>query len=184
MEKEVQTEVPMNLQALTGETPTGTGKLKRGALLHYVDASFGSGTEDWFRIGKDIDDMSVDLSPDTETKTNIWDETTVTDNGYEPKISADPYYANTGDSIYPKLKDIAMNRKTGDDCKTKYLEVIIDRTGTTFDAWLEDCIVKPQSYGGDKAGVKIPFDILPNGNRVQGTVTITDKVPKFTATTT
>lgn len=160
------------------------GKLKRQALLHYIDASFGGDTPIWFLIGKDIDDMSVDLSPDTETKKNILGETSVNDNGYEPKLSADPYYANPGDSIYAKLKDIAMNRKTGDECKTKILEVLVDKENGPYDAWQEDCIVKPQSYGGGTEGVAIPFDVSFDGNREQGTVTIVDKVPTFTKATT
>lgn len=155
-------------------------KLKRQALLHYVDASFGGETPKWFLIGKDIDDMSVELSPETETKKNILGETSVADNGYEPSMDADPYYANTTDAIYPKLKDIAMNRLTGDDCKTKILEVLIDKEEGPYDAWIEDVVVKPQSYGGGVDGVAIPFNIAFDGNRKQGTVTIADKVPTFT----
>lgn len=155
-------------------------KLKRQALLHYIDSTFGGDTPEWFLIGKDIDDMSVELSPDTESKKNILGETSVNDNGYEPKLSADPYYANPSDSIYEKIKDIAMNRKTGDDCKTKILEVLVDSTSSPYDAWTEDIILKPQSYGGGTEGVAIPFDCLFDGNRVQGTATITDKVPTFT----
>ena len=157
-------------------------KLARKALLHYIDASFGSDSDspDWFLIGKDIEEMSVELNPDTESVENILGETSVRDNGYEVSLSADPYYANPDDSIYPKLKDIAMNRLKGDECKTKILEVIIE-DGEPYDAWVEDCIVKPQSYGGDTSGVSIPFDVLFNGNRKQGTVTIdTDtKKPTF-----
>lgn len=156
------------------------GKLERKALVHYINALFGGETPVWFRLGVDIDDMSVDLSPDTESKKNILGETSVVDNGYEPKLSADPYYANPDDSIYPKLKDIAMNRLTGDACKTKILEVLIDKKTGPFDAWMEDCIVKPQSYGGGAEGVAIPFEVSFNGNREQGTVTLADKVPTFT----
>lgn len=155
-------------------------KLKRSALLHYIDASFGSGEPKWFLIGKDIDDMSVDLGADVETKKNILDETSVNDNGYEPKLSADPYYANPDDSIYEKLKDIAMNRKTGADCETKILEVLVDKTEGPYDAWVEDVVVKPQSYGGGTEGVAIPFDVNFNGNREKGTVTLADKVPTYT----
>lgn len=156
------------------------GKLKRSYLLHYIDASFGEETPKWFLIGKDIEDMSVELNPDVETTKNILDETSVNDNGYEPSMSADPYYANPDDEIYPKLKDIAMNRRTGDDCKTKVLEVLVDKTEGPYDAWTEDAIVKPQSYGGAPGGINIPFDVTFNGNREKGTVTIADKVPKFT----
>lgn len=157
------------------------GKLKRQALLHYIDASFGSGTPKWFLIGKDIDSMSVELSPDTETKKNILGETSISDNGYEPKLSADPYYANPEDSIYEQLKNIAMNRLTGDDCKTKILEVLVDKDEGPYDAWTEDVILKPQSYGGGTEGVAIPFDVGFDGNREQGTVTIVDKVPTYTS---
>lgn len=156
-------------------------KLAREALMHYIDSSFGTGTATWFLIGKDIDDMSVELNPDTETTKNILGETTVKDNGYEPSMSADPYYANPEDSIYEKLVDIAMNRLKGDKCKTQILEVIIkDTAETTHQAWVEDVIVKPQSYGGDTSGVSIPFDVLFDGNRKEGTVTIASGVPTFT----
>lgn len=155
-------------------------KLARKALLHYIDASFGLESPEWFLIGKDIEEMSVELNPDTESVENILGETSVRDNGYEVSLSADPYYANPDDSIYPKLKDIAMNRLKGDECKTKILEVIIE-DDAPYDAWIEDCIVKPQSYGGDTSGVSIPFDVLFNGSRKQGTVTLdTDtKKPTF-----
>ena len=70
--------------------------------------------------------MSVELNPDIETVKNILGETSVKDNGFEPSVTADPYYANPDDSIYAKIKEIAMKRLKGDACKTKILEVIID----------------------------------------------------------
>lgn len=161
---------------------TGVGKLKRSYLLHYIDTTFGDTNPEWYLIGKDIEDMSVELNPDTESIKNILDETVTNDNGYEPSISAETYYANTDDSIYPKLKSIAMNRLTGADCKTKVLEVLIDKKEGPYDAWIENCIVKPQSYGGAQGGVNIPFNINFDGERKQGTATITDKVPVFTTT--
>ena len=162
-------------------TATPIGKLKRSHLLHYIDANFGVGTPNWFRIGKDIEDMSVNLNAETETKKNIWDETVTNDKGYSPSVEVNTYYANTDDSIYEKIKAIAMNRLTGDDCKTKILEVWVDKTEAPFDAWTEDILVKPQSYGGPQGGVNIPYNISFDGNRTDGTVTITNKVPTFTA---
>lgn len=156
-------------------------KLERKAYATYIDAKFGgSGSPEWFLIGKDIEDMSVELNPDTETVKNILGETSVKDNGYEPTMSADPYYANPSDSIYPKLKEIAMERKVGDACKTKILEVIIDPSDDgSHEAYEEDVIVKPQSYGGDTSGFAIPFDVLFDGNRKKGTATITGGTPSF-----
>lgn len=159
---------------------TGVGKLKRSYLLHYIDASFGGETPDWFLVGKDIDDMSVELNPDTSSVKNVWDETNIQDNGYEPQMDASTYYADTADSIYPKLVDIAMDRLTGDDCKTKILEVVMDTVAGPYRAYTQDVIVKPQSYGGPQGGVNIPFNVLFAGNREKGTVTITEKIPTFT----
>lgn len=72
-----------------------------------------------------------------------------------------------------------MNRLTGDDCKTKILEIIVDKKTGPFDAWTEDVVVKPTSYGGKTGGVAIPYTINLNGNRKQGTVTMNDKTPTF-----
>lgn len=157
-------------------------KLEREALMHFIDSTFsGDGSPKWFLVGKDIEEMSVELNPDTETTKNILGETTVKDNGYEPSMSADPYYANPEDAIYPKLRDIAMNRLKGDKCKTQLLEVIVENTeNPTHKAWIEDVIIKPQSYGGDTSGVAIPFDVLFDGNRKEGTVSIASGVPTFT----
>ncbi|MFQ9516720.1 MAG: hypothetical protein ACLRZ9_12975 [Eubacterium sp.] len=157
-------------------------KLKRSYLLHYIDASFGgAGSPKWFLIGKDIEDMAVELNPDTETVKNILDETSINDNGYEPSMDADPYYANPEDSIYEHLRDIAMKRLTGDDCKTRILEVLIEDTSdAAHKAWTEDVIVKPQSYGGAQGGINIPYSVAFNGDRKEGTVSIADKVPTFT----
>ena len=163
------------------------GKLKRSALLHYLDASFGGSTPVWYLIGKDVEDLSVNLNPQTETKKNILDETSVEDNGYEPSFDVDTYYANPDDTangasaFYTKIKDIAMNRKTGDACKTKLLEIVVDTTTGTYAAWIEDAVVKPTSYGGATGGVRIPYSVYPDGNRQQGTATITNKVPTYTA---
>ncbi|MDY4812925.1 MAG: hypothetical protein SO152_03640 [Ruminococcus sp.] len=180
---------------LTESTGSGTnkysGKLKRSYLMHYIDASFGSSTPKWFLIGKDIEDMSMELNPEADAK-NIFDQTI--DNGYAPSLGVETYYADTNDEIYDKLKDIAMNRLTGESCRTKILEVLIDNTATInsstgaitgASAWVEDCFVKPQSYGGaggNNSGVNIPYNVSLEGNRQKGTVAITDKVPTFTAT--
>lgn len=162
------------------ETNT-VGKLKRGAHVFYIDATFGGNTPNWFRVGADVEDMSIELNPDVETKKNILDETTVNDNGYEPSISVDTYYANPSDGdFYTKIKNIAMNRLTGDACRTKVLEVLVDKATGPFDAWQEYAVIKPQSYGGPQGGISIPYNVHFDGERVQGTATIANKIPTFT----
>ena len=164
----------------------GVKKLKRSALIHYLDTGFNTGAEvtaaDWFLIGKDVEDMSVNLNPSITTKKNILDETSVDDEGYEPSFDVDTYYANPDDgAFYEKIKAIAMERLTGDDCKTRVLEVLVDKTAGPFDAWVEDVIVKPQTYGGAQGGVRIPYQVAFCGNRKKVSVTIADKKPSLQA---
>lgn len=159
-------------------------KLERKALAHYLDSTFGSeaASPSWFLIGSDIEEMSVELNPDIETVKNILGENSTKDNGYEPQVTADPYYANPEDAIYEPIKSIALERKVHDACKTRILEVLIEDTeAEAHEAYMEDVIVKPTSYGGGTDGVNIPFEIYFKGNRKKGTVTMSKGVPTFTA---
>lgn len=165
-------------------------KLNREALAHYLDTKFNTSVDDvadavFEIIGDDIEDMSVELNPDVETFKNILGQTKTTDKGYEPSIDADPFYADPDKALYPKLRDIAMQRLKGDDCKTLLLELIIeDPTASTYKAYVREVFVKPQSYGGGTEGFNIPFQITENGDSVEGTVTaasVKGGSPVFTA---
>ena len=127
----------------------------------------------------------MELNPDTETKQTILGKTKVTDNGYEPSMSADPFYADPSSKLYPKIRDIALKRLKGDDCKTLMLEVIVEDTAATkHRAFVQEVLVKPQSYGGDTSGVNFPFDVTENGTRTEGSVTaesLKSGNPVFTA---
>lgn len=153
-------------------------KLKREAHALYIKAG---DMENYFLIGKNIDDMSVEMNGSFEQAKDVTGESSVTDTGYQPQISVEPYYANPSDAIYPFLKDLALNRKSGDDAKAQYLEVIIEDTGAAkHSAWQEDCYIEIVSYGGDTSGFQIAYNIWTAGNRVEGSAAIADKIPTFT----
>lgn len=160
-------------------------ELKRSAHLFYLNATPNAETPSWFLVYKKIDDMSVELNPNTETIKNILDETDIVDNGYEPSISEVPYYANPKDGdFYTFISDIAFKRLTGDDCMTECLEVIVDRKTGPYRAFREKAMVKPQSYGGAQGGMRIPYSVSFCGDRTEGTATISadKKTPVFTET--
>lgn len=172
---------------VNGRKDYNMGNLSREALAHYLDYSFKQtvASATWEILGDDIDDMSVDLNPDTETKKNILGQTKTTDNGYEPSMDADTYYANPDKKLYPKIRDIAMKRLKGADCKTLMLEVLVEDTSAENHlAYVEEVMVKPQSYGGDTSGVNIPFKVSSDGKRTEGYVSATSLAsgnPEFTA---
>ena len=157
---------------------------ERKYLAHYIDAAFSSTAPEYIRLGKDLEEYSIELNPDVETKKNILGENSVAVNGYEVSSSIDPYYYEYDEALSEKIMDIAMNRTTGNGCKTTTVDVLL-KPGTSADAaptvvwaYREDCVIVPQSVGGDTSGVQIPFELHRAGNRVKGTFDLSAK--KFT----
>ena len=165
-------------------------KLEREALAHYLDTKFNTKTADVEKaefeiIGDDIEEMSVELNADTEQVKNILGQTRTKDKGYAPSMDADPFYADPEKELYEPLRDIAFERKKGDECRTLMLEVIVEDTAAeTHTAWVREVMVKPQSYGGGTEGFNIPFTVSEDGDSVKGTVTAESMktgAPVFTA---
>lgn len=165
-------------------------QLKREHLLHYIDSAMNTNATSmtspaWELLGVDIEDMSMELNPDVSRVKNILGQTKTKDKGYEPTMEVTPFMADSDSALYPVIRDIAMDRKTGSDCKTVLLEVIVDPSDTTtHTAWAQEVMVKVSSYGGDTEGVNYPFTVSVDGKRVKGTVTkasVTAGAPVFSA---
>ncbi len=154
-------------------------KIERKYLAHFIDASFGGQTPNYVRLGKDLEEYVEELNPDVEVQKNILGEQNVQHNGYEVQSEVDPFYAYTGDALFEALAEIANERKTGDDCVTTKVDVLLNADGTVVWAYKEDVWVVPNSIGGDTSGVQIPFSVYNAGNRVAGTWDTTNKT--FTA---
>ena len=162
-------------------------KAERKYLAHYLDGNFDLtySNTDYQRIGKDLEEFNVELAPNIETKANILGENSVLHTGYETTASADPVYYEYDDALTEKIMEIAMLRKSGDACKTSYVEVLLKPGVSSSDAPTvvravrEDVLLIPSSYGGDTSGVQVPFTVNFNGNRVEGTWDVTNK--KFNA---
>lgn len=149
-----------------------TGKIDRKYMGHLIDAGklcHGS-TSDWERLGTDLEEYNVDLSPSIDSKTNILGETSVIHNGYTETSEASPYYADTESKLFLKLQEIIDYRHKDDNCKTNALEVHLWDGNKTdgFVAWQQGCYVVPSSYGGDTSGYQIPFTVNYFGERVKG----------------
>lgn len=161
-------------------------KAERKYLAHYIDSAFDTtyAASEYVRLGKDLEEFTVELNPDVETSKNILGENSVKHNGYEASSDADPVYYEYDDALTEKMMEIAMLRKAGEDCKTSYVEVLLKpgADGAEPDvirAVREDVYVIPNSYGGDTSGVQVPFSINYAGNRTEGTFDL--KTKKFTA---
>lgn len=132
-------------------------------------------------VGDDIDDMSIEMNGSFEENHNILGQTRVTDNGYTPNVSVESYHANPDDKIYPFLKDLALNRKSGLDAKCVFVEIVVDKkfvpdpetgvipTEQWCETWAEYCYIEIVSYGGPAGNaMQINYTIHPCGKRVKG----------------
>lgn len=150
-------------------------KIERKYLAHYIDENFDTGTASYTRLGKDLEEYSIEMNPDSETKKNILGETSTVVKGYEPSGNVETYYAYEGDALFTKLAAIVNNRSTGSELETTVVDVLVTASGTVTWAYREDVIVIPQSIGGDTGGVQIPFEVHYNGNRTAGTFDLETK---------
>ena len=165
---------------------TITGKIKRKFMANYIDAALPSEPkESYVRWGKDLEEYIVEMNANVETKNNIWGETSVTLDSYQPQASVEPYYAETGEPLFERLQGIVDEQQTLDDLKTSVVEVHlwepVDSADGTYVAYKEDAIIEVSSYGGDTTGYQIPFNVHHTGNRVKGKFVLATKT--FTADT-
>lgn len=150
-----------------------TGKIDRKYMAHFIDAgSLCHGeTPKYEKVGKDLEEYTVELNPDTESSKNIWGETTFKHNGYEASSEADPYYAETDSVLSQKLQTIVDERLKDDSIKTNAVEAHLweETTDGVYTAYQQACYVVPNSYGGDTSGYQIPFTVNYVGERTKGT---------------
>lgn len=162
-------------------TITGTGYVKREEFKLFANVG-GSGTPEWELQGDKIEDMSIELNPNVETTADVTGVTTTTLDRYEEQTSVEPYRCKKESKLFPILYDIVKYRRTLTDVEIDFLCVNIFAGATgSYDAWQQKGIVAVQSYGGDTAGLSIPYNIHWTGERTYGTASITGGAVTFTA---
>ena len=145
-------------------------KIERKYLAHYLNATPNAETATFERLGKDLEELSVELGAEVNTQKNILGETSVNLSSYEATASVEPFYADKDSKIATFLQDIIDNRKVLDDAKTDYVEVHTweEATAGKYTAYKESAVVEVASYGGDYNGYQIPFNLHFCGDRVKG----------------
>ena len=148
-----------------GITVTGTPAVGDMIDVNYTKASGG-----WEAIGKDNDDLSKELNPDTETSKNVLGESTFRHSGYEPSVSVDPYYIDPSRKMYKRILKNALEERYGEnELKGYFAEAFFTlankekRTMTGY-AYVREAWFVPQSTGGDTTAYGIPVEIHPVGS--------------------
>lgn len=147
-----------------GITVTGTAANNDTITVTYTRASGG-----WEAIGKDNDELTKELNPDTESSKNVLGEATFTHSGYEPEIDVDPYYMDPERLMYDHLLECALEEKYGAaDLMGYFAEAFFTTVNPATKTMTGYCYVRqawfvPQSTGGDTTGYAIPYKINPVG---------------------
>ncbi len=156
--------------ALTTES-YGT-KIERKLMAHYINVNLE--TPAWERIGKDLEELNIELNAESEDKHNILGEVETIVSAYAPTGSVEPYFARKGTALFTWLQAAIDDRKVLDDLKVEHLEVHAweDPTGSgdsaAYVAYKETAVLVPVSYGGDYNGYQIPFELHLQGDRTRG----------------
>lgn len=145
---------------------TVEGNATKGDILVITYNPKSSG---WEALGKDNDELTKELNPDTETSKNVLGEATMVHNGYEPEIGVDPYYVDPSRKMYKRLLDIALQELYGEgNCLGYFAEAFFTSANPETRKMSGYCYVRqawfiPQSTGGDTGGFAIPVNINPVG---------------------
>lgn len=156
-----------------------------------IAVTYTAGSGGWEAIGKDNDDLSKELNPDTETTKNVLGESTFKHSGYEPEIDVSTYYMDPARLMYEHLKEVAMTEAYAEtDLLGYFAEAFfetVDKDAQTMTgyAYVRRAWFVPQSVGGDTSGFGVPFTINPTGpmekkvivyDMATNTATITDEI--------
>ena len=150
--------------ATYGLDVTGTPASGDIITVKYTAASAG-----WDALGKDNDDLSKELNPDTESKKNVLGEATFQHSGYEPEVNLDPYYADPSRNLYAHLMECAVEEKFAESdlmgyfAEAHFTEANAERKVMTGYCFVRQAWIVPQSTGGDTSGLGIPFTVHPVG---------------------
>lgn len=162
----------MNTEPVTiadyGIEVTGTGT-NIPAVGDMIDVNYTKASGGWEAIGKDNDDLSKELNPDTETSKNVLGESTFMHSGYEPSVSVDPYYIDPSRKMYKRILKNALEERFGEnELKGYFAEAFFTlankekRTMSGY-AYVREAWFVPQSTGGDTTAFGIPVEIHPVG---------------------
>lgn len=153
-----------NLTTAYGVTLTGEPAKDDIIVVDYTAASGG-----WEALGKDNDDLSKDLNPDTESSKNVLGETTFTHSGYTPEVSVEPYYIDPSRKLYKRIVQNALEERYGEaDLLGYFAEAHFASANPNTRKMTGYCYVRrawfvPQSVGGDTSGFNIPINVNPVG---------------------
>lgn len=158
--------------------PSNIEKINRSQWLTYLDTTPSAINPTWKVLGIGVTDYSLSYNPQVDTEKWIIEDNSRSDHSSNQKQGSVTQKTYKGDDLFTF---VAAGRDKL-NYKTRILD--IDRwngNGTTYPAKMSDGKIVVTSVMGENS--EISYDIYYDGDTIEGTVTIADGVPTFTATT-
>lgn len=142
-------------------------------------------------IGKGIEEMSISQNANVETTADVLGNNETVIDKYEKSTDLDPIYVEGGNKFSEFLDEIEEQELTGDKLEKEFVWVKLykplEGSINQYKAWKQKAIVELTDFGGDTKGVSAPCTLHWIGERIHGSVTVTEadgkKSYSFTAET-
>lgn len=161
--------------------------VKRTEIMAFLDTTPKGESETFKIVGNGMTSGSYSYEANETSETYIVDDNaTTTVDSYAVSLDGE-MKCIYGDEVYDYINGLRYSLATGSDAESTVLLVdkydVISGTTTSFKAQKFNCSISVSSYGGDGGATPtIGFKINVNGEPTNGTVTITNGTPTFTAT--
>lgn len=167
---------------LTFNTEPGT-VVERKLLILYLNT--GTAAEPvWSRIGKRVEESSMEYDWGAESKLDICGETWTTLKSPVITQTFDPCELDAGDAAQVHIwnmaiKDQDVSAMVNNDLLVVHTYAGNAQSGAFAERW-ESCAVLPSSLGGSSS-VGMPIEVTYGGKRTKGTAAVEDGVLSFKA---
>lgn len=167
---------------LTFNTTAGA-VVERKLLILYLNTGSDS-SPTWSRIGKRVEDSSMEYDWGEESKTDIFGETYTTMKSPVITQTFDPCELDAGDTAQVKIWNMAIKDQDVAAMTNNDMLVVHTYAGTAntavFAVRYSSCMVKPSGLGGS-SNVGMPIDVTFGGTRTKGTAAVNAGVVTFSA---
>ena len=169
----------MTFNTTSGQT------VSRDLLVAYLNTGETS-TPTWSPIGKRVEDSSIELDWQTETKVDIFGDTYTTGKKATRTQTFDPCELDGADAAQTKIWNLAIKDDNVQALLNQDMLIVHLYAGTADTAVFAErysaCAVLPSGLGGEGGGsVGMPIDVTYGGTRTTGTAAIAGGTVTFTA---
>ncbi len=158
--------------------------VKRTEIMAFLNTKPADSTKSYKIVGNGMTSGSYSYEANETNETYIVeDNATTTVDSYALSLDGE-MKCIFGDDVFDYINELRRKMATGTDAETTVL--LVDKydvdTDGSFKAQEFNCSISISSYGGDGGATPtIGFKINVNGNPRNGTVTLSNGVPTFTA---